>query len=373
VTTLHFVPSMLQVYLLDEQVTRCTGIKRIVCSGEALPVDAQQQVFAKLPQAGLYNLYGPTEAAIDVTHWTCRDEGRDGVPIGQPIANLSTFILDAELNPVPVGVIGELYLGGEGLARGYHRRPGLTAERFMTSPFGKGERLYRTGDLARYRADGVIEYAGRIDHQVKIRGLRIELGEIEARLMEQDAVREAVVLALPGASGQQLVGYVVATEANADESELREGIKTRLKDTLPDYMVPTQWVFLAEFPLSPNGKLERKLLPKPDADQGRGGYRAPITALQEQLATIWQDILHVARIGLDDDFYQLGGNSLQLVMLQSRLRANLGLEVQLRDIQSLRTLGQLADYLQATPSEEGLGSELDLIFDALDELEENNA
>ncbi|MDD0994243.1 AMP-binding protein, partial [Pseudomonas sp. TNT2022 ID681] len=134
VTTLHFVPSMLQVFLLDEQVTRCTGIKRIVCSGEALPVDAQQQVFAKLPNAGLYNLYGPTEAAIDVTHWTCRDEGRDGVPIGQPIANLSTFILDSELNPVPVGVIGELYLGGEGLARGYHLRPCLTVARFLTSP-----------------------------------------------------------------------------------------------------------------------------------------------------------------------------------------------------------------------------------------------
>ncbi|WP_256584148.1 condensation domain-containing protein, partial [Pseudomonas sp. SDI] len=204
VTTLHFVPSMLQVFLQSlpesmeagssvgaglsrgrarsarqeshsadllalrsrSQDTGGGGVRRIICSGEALPVDAQLQVFAKLPEASLYNLYGPTEAAIDVTHWTCVDEGRDGVPIGHPIANLSTFILDPELNPVPVGVIGELYLGGEGLARGYHRRPGLTAERFMTSPFGNGERLYRTGDLARYRADGVIEYAGRIDHQV---------------------------------------------------------------------------------------------------------------------------------------------------------------------------------------------------------------
>ncbi|WP_045123312.1 AMP-binding protein, partial [Pseudomonas sp. GM80] len=184
ITTLHFVPSMLQAFLQDPAVADCTSLTRIVCSGEALQVDAQQQVFAKLPNAGLFNLYGPTEAAIDVTHWTCRDEGRDSVPIGQPIANLSTYILDNSLAPLPVGVIGELYLGGEGLARGYHRRPALTAERFVTSPFGDGQRLYRTGDLARYRADGVIEYAGRMDHQVKIRGLRIELGEIEARLAE---------------------------------------------------------------------------------------------------------------------------------------------------------------------------------------------
>ncbi|TFW38747.1 amino acid adenylation domain-containing protein, partial [Pseudomonas fluorescens] len=183
VSTLHFVPSMLQAFLQDDAVSSCTGLKRIVCSGEALAVDIQQQVFAKLPNAGLYNLYGPTEAAIDVTHWTCMDEGRDSVPIGQPIANLATYILDSSLEPLPAGVTGELYLAGVGLARGYHQRPSLTAERFVASPFVAGERLYRTGDLARYRADGVIEYAGRIDHQVKIRGLRIELGEIEARLL----------------------------------------------------------------------------------------------------------------------------------------------------------------------------------------------
>ncbi|HDP3637720.1 TPA: amino acid adenylation domain-containing protein, partial [Pseudomonas aeruginosa] len=184
VDTLHFVPSMLQAFLQDEDVASCTSLKRIVCSGEALPADAQQQVFAKLPQAGLYNLYGPTEAAIDVTHWTCVEEGKDAVPIGRPIANLACYILDGNLEPLPVGVLGELYLAGRGLARGYHQRPGLTAERFVASPFVAGERMYRTGDLARYRADGVIEYAGRIDHQVKLRGLRIELGEIEARLLE---------------------------------------------------------------------------------------------------------------------------------------------------------------------------------------------
>ena len=216
VDTLHFVPSMLQAFLQDEDVASCTSLKRIVCSGEALPADAQQQVFAKLPQAGLYNLYGPTEAAIDVTHWSCVEEGKDAVPIGRPIANLACYILDGNLEPVPVGVLGELYLAGRGLARGYHQRPGLTAERFVASPFVAGERMYRTGDLARYRADGVIEYAGRIDHQVKLRGLRIELGEIEARLLEHPRVREAAVLAV---DGRQLVGYVVLESEGGDWRE----------------------------------------------------------------------------------------------------------------------------------------------------------
>jgi amino acid adenylation domain-containing protein len=373
VTTLHFVPSMLQAFLTDAQVSSCTGLKRIVCSGEALPVDAQQQVFAKLPQAGLYNLYGPTEAAIDVTHWTCREEGTDTVPIGQPIANLSTYVLDAELNPVPVGVIGELYLGGEGLARGYHRRPALTAERFATSPFGNGERLYRTGDLARQRADGVIEYAGRIDYQVKIRGLRIELGEIEARLMEQPEVREAVVLALELAGSLQLVGYVVPSEADADPLLLRDTLKVRLKAGLPDYMIPTHWVALAQMPLSPNGKLERRALPTPEAGAGRSHYRVPVTDLEVALAAIWQEVLHVERIGLDDDFFELGGHSLQLVMLQSRLRAAFGADVQLKDIQALRTLDAQATHIQATTVSDDREAELDLIFGVLDELEEHNA
>ncbi|MCO8171818.1 amino acid adenylation domain-containing protein, partial [Pseudomonas sp. 21LCFQ02] len=249
ITTLHFVPSMLQAFLQDAGVAQCRSLKRIVCSGEALPADAQQQVFAKLPGAALYNLYGPTEAAIDVTHWTCREEGRDSVPIGEPIGNLSCYILDAELQAVPVGVLGELYLGGAGLARGYHRRPGLTAERFAVSPYGDGERLYRTGDLARYRADGVIEYAGRIDHQVKLRGLRIELGEIEARLLELEWVREAVVSVL---DGKQLVGYVVLAR---DVEQWQAALAQHLGRGLPEYMVPSQWLALEQLPLSPNGKL----------------------------------------------------------------------------------------------------------------------
>uniref|UniRef100_UPI003BB804E8 amino acid adenylation domain-containing protein n=1 Tax=Pseudomonas sp. GZD-222 TaxID=3404805 RepID=UPI003BB804E8 len=338
VTTLHFVPSMLQMFLLDEQVASCTGLRRIICSGEALPVEAQTQVLAKLPGAGLHNLYGPTEAAIDVTHWTCRDEGRDSVPIGQPIANLQTYVLDAELQPVPVGVVGELYLGGIGLARGYHRRPALTAERFVTSPFGDGERLYRTGDLASQRADGVIDYRGRIDHQVKIRGLRIELGEIEARLMEQDSVREAVVLAIDGA----LVAYVVPRDWALDAQEaLRETIREPLRQALPDYMVPAQLLFIEQMPLSPNGKLERKALPKPDASRVQKAYVAPRNALEQQIAVIWQDVLKIERVGLADNFFELGGDSIISIQVVSRAR-QAGIRFSPKDLFQHQTVRDLA-------------------------------
>ncbi|MCE1117369.1 amino acid adenylation domain-containing protein [Pseudomonas sp. NMI795_08] len=323
VTTLHFVPSMLQAFVADPGAASCVGLSRIICSGEALPVDAQRQVFDKLPGAGLYNLYGPTEAAIDVTHWTCREEGRDSVPIGEPIANLQTYVLDAGFGPAPVGVVGELYLAGTGLARGYHRRPGLTAERFVASPFGVGERLYRTGDLARYRADGVIEYMGRIDHQVKIRGLRIELGEIEARLMELEQVREAVVLAVPGIGGAQLAGYVVPARAAADENAaaaLRDAIKERLRAVLPDYMVPVHLMLLEQLPLSPNGKLERRALPRPVVGQAQQAYVAAHSELEKALVAIWQDVLKLERVGVHDNFFELGGDSIISIQVVSRAR-----------------------------------------------------
>ncbi|MCE0854149.1 AMP-binding protein, partial [Pseudomonas asiatica] len=217
---------------------------------------------------GLYNLYGPTEAAIDVTHWTCQPDESISVPIGQPIDNLKTHILEGSLQPAVRGSAGELYLGGVGLARGYHQRPALTAERFVPDPFSdNGGRLYRTGDLARYRADGVIDYAGRIDHQVKIRGLRIELGEIEARLLELPSVQEAVVLAQDGPSGKQLVGYVVPADSTQDEGALRDSLREALKAGLPDYMVPAHLLLLGKLPVTPNGKLDRKALPQPDASQ----------------------------------------------------------------------------------------------------------
>ena len=351
VDTLHFVPSMLQAFLQDEDVASCTSLKRIVCSGEALPADAQQQVFAKLPQAGLYNLYGPTEAAIDVTHWTCMEEGKDAVPIGRPIANLACYILDGNLEPVPVGVLGELYLAGRGLARGYHQRPGLTAERFVASPFVAGERMYRTGDLARYRADGVIEYAGRIDHQVKLRGLRIELGEIEARLLEHPWVREAAVLAV---DGKQLVGYVVLESEGGD---WRETLAAHLATSLPEYMVPAQWLALERMPLSPNGKLDRKALPAPEVSVAQAGYSAPRNAVERTLAEIWQDLLGVEQVGLDDNFFSLGGDSIVSIQVVSRAR-QAGLQLSPRDLfqhQNIRSLA-LAAKAGAATAEQGPAS-----------------
>ncbi|MHC8406522.1 non-ribosomal peptide synthase/polyketide synthase [Pseudomonas sp. TMB3-21] len=356
ITTLHFVPSMLSAFIGADEALACTSLQRIICSGEALPMELQRQTLRCLPQANLYNLYGPTEAAIDVTHWTCVEEGRDSVPIGRPIANLRTCILDSELQPLPLGAVGELYLGGVGLARGYHRRSALTAERFVVDPFGSGERLYRTGDLARYRADGAIDYCGRIDHQVKIRGLRIELGEIEARLYEYIDVQEAVVLALDGPSGKQLVAYIVPQDkalvsADAeDQGVWRETLKTHLLASLPDYMVPAHTVLIEQMPLSPNGKLDRKRLPAPTSQVSQRAFEPPRNEHEQVLAQIWQDVLGVEQVGRQDNFFELGGDSIISIQVVSRAR-RAGLSLQPRDLFQQQTLQALAAVVkeQAAP------------------------
>ncbi len=345
ITTLHFVPSMLQAFIHEPGVQGCASLKRIVCSGEALPLDAQRQVFAKLPAAGLFNLYGPTEAAIDVTHWTCIDEGADSVPIGRPIANLATYVLDAQLNPVPAGVSGELYLGGTGLARSYHRRPALTAERFVPSPFVNGERLYRTGDRVRQRTDGVIEYLGRLDHQVKLRGLRIELGEIETRVLQHPSVREAVVLVQ---GGKQLVAYLVL------DSEEPADLKAWLLSSLPEYMVPTHFVVLTQLPVTANGKLDRKALPLPEAAPQQA-FIAPSSDLQKALAAIWSDVLGVPHVGVDDNFFELGGDSIISIQVVSRAR-QAGIRLSPRDVfqyQSVRSLALVASFEHAVVIDQG--------------------
>ncbi|MDR7286094.1 amino acid adenylation domain-containing protein/non-ribosomal peptide synthase protein (TIGR01720 family) [Pseudomonas corrugata] len=356
VTTLHFVPSMLSAFIAADEALACTSLQRIICSGEALSMELQRQALRSLPQANLYNLYGPTEAAIDVTHWTCVEEGRDSVPIGRPIANLRTCILDSELQPLPLGAVGELYLGGVGLARGYHLRGALTAERFVVDPFGSGERLYRTGDLARYRADGAIDYCGRIDHQVKIRGLRIELGEIEARLQEHADVQEAVVLALDGPSGKQLVAYVVPQDRalvgadNEQQNTWRENLKSHLLASLPDYMVPVQTVLVEQMPLSPNGKLDRKRLPALTAQISQRAFEAPRSEHEQVLAKIWQDVLGVEPVGRQDNFFELGGDSIISIQVVSRAR-RAGLSLQPRDLFQQQTLQALAAVVkeQAAP------------------------
>ncbi|XQE65275.1 amino acid adenylation domain-containing protein [Pseudomonas sp. P3C3] len=370
VSTLHFVPSMLQAFLLHPDVEQCQSLTRVICSGEALPAELQVRTFQRLPQAGLYNLYGPTEAAIDVSHWTCVEEGRHAVPIGRPIANLRLHILDAQLNPVPQGVPGELYIAGIGLARGYHRRPELTAERFLPDPFSsEGGRMYRTGDLVRWRADGAIDYLGRIDHQVKIRGFRVELGEIEAQLGAQPGVAEAVVVARDSQIGKQLVGYVVADPLPADESAWLAGIKAALKVELPEHMVPSILMRLERMPLSPNGKLERRALPEP-VWQARV-YRAPQSEREIALAAIWQEVLEVAQVGLDDNFFELGGHSLLATQAVALLRQRLGLELPLRAFFEAENLAALAANLdgQAPAAAEEEDQDLRDMAALLDELE----
>ncbi|WP_338460409.1 non-ribosomal peptide synthetase [Azotobacter vinelandii DJ] len=351
VTTLHFVPSMLQAFISVEHIEGCRSIRRLVCSGEALPAELARKTLERMPTVGLFNLYGPTEAAIDVTHWTCDHVDPEGVPIGQPIDNLKTHILEESLHPVAPRCCGELYLGGVGLARGYHNRPGLTAERFVPDPFDSSEqgggRLYRTGDLARYRADGVIEYQGRIDHQVKIRGFRIELGEIEARLQQHEAVREAVVIDIDGPGGRQLAAYLVPDDlAMLDGDERQTGLRGELKAylgaALPDYMVPAHLVFLARLPLTPNGKLDRKALPRPDVSLLQRAYVAPASELEQRMAAIWAKVLKVERVGLTDNFFELGGHSLLATQVISRVRQSLGIELPLRALFEAQDLASFA-------------------------------
>jgi natural product biosynthesis luciferase-like monooxygenase protein/amino acid adenylation domain-containing protein len=357
VTTLHFVPSMLSAFL-DQPGVRdaCAPVRRIICSGEALGADLARRCMERIPGAGLHNLYGPTEAAVDVTYWACRpDDARASVPIGRPVANTRIHLLDAHLSPVPVGVPGELYIAGIQVGRGYLARPELTAERFVPDPFSPepGARMYRTGDLARWLPDGTVDYLGRLDFQVKVRGLRIELGEIEAVLAALPGVRQAVVLAREDSAGdKRLVAYVVPQKlGTVDTGPLREA----LRRTLPEYMVPSAFVVLEAFPLSPSGKLDRKALPAPDAEGAARtrDYVAPRTSLEATLADIWAQVLQVRRVGVDDNFFELGGHSLLATQVVSRIRAALGVELPLGELFAGPTVAVLAERLggaAASPS-----------------------
>ncbi|NPC47683.1 amino acid adenylation domain-containing protein [Corallococcus sp. AB032C] len=357
VTTLHFVPSMLQAFLDEPGVAECTSLKRVVCSGEALPLELKELCLRTLPGAGLHNLYGPTEAAVDVTFHACQaNDGRRSVPIGRPVDNTRICILDAEFQPVPQGAAGELYIGGVQVGRGYLARPSLTAERFIPDPYATvpGARMYRTGDVARWLPDGEIEYLGRADFQVKIRGLRIELGEIESSLEKHPTVRQAVVLAREDRPGQKrLVAYVTGKDAKPEGAALR----TYLLERLPEYMVPSNIVVLERMPLSPNGKADRKALPAPEsggADPSRP-FVAPGTAIEQQIAQAWKDLLHVEQVGLDDPFFELGGNSLLALQLHRRLTAELGVTLALTDLFQYPTVRALAARLsrrEDTPSED---------------------
>ncbi|MFA8325762.1 amino acid adenylation domain-containing protein [Burkholderia ubonensis] len=355
ITTVHFVPSMLRAFLDHPDLdAHCASLRRVVCSGEALPYDLQQRFFERL-DAKLYNLYGPTEAAVDVTAWECRrDDPHRNVPIGRPIANTRLYIVDAQMQPVPVGVAGELLIGGTPVGRGYHGEPELSAEKFIADPFSAdpNARLYRTGDLARYRADGNIEFLGRIDHQVKLRGLRIELGEIEATLASHPWV-DAAVVALRGVDdGARLVAWLLSSHP---EAELIEAVRGHLQQRLPDYMVPSAFVVLTAFAHLPNGKLDRASLPEP----GDGvDHVEPGNALEAQLAAIWQEVLGKNRISTTANFFELGGNSLSATKVAARIRRDLQVKLEIRSLFSHPTISSLAkriadtqpiDYAPVTP------------------------
>jgi amino acid adenylation domain-containing protein len=325
ITIVHFVPSMLQVFLDAEDVESCVSVRRVVCGGEALPASLERRFFARFPHGkapALYNQYGPTEAAIEVTSWRCAPERELAiVPIGRPIANASTVVLDAHKQPVPIGIPGELYLGGVPLGRGYLDRPDLTAERFIPDPLAgpgrEGARVYRTGDQVRTLPGGEILYLGRLDNQVKVRGFRIELGEIEAALGSLPGVVEGVVVLREDVPGdQRLVAYVKGAAAT-------EELRRQLRDRLPEFMVPSVFVTVAALPLSPNGKVDRKALPAPDRGPAPE-LAAPRTPVEEILTEIWAEVLGRERAGIRDNFFELGGHSLLAVLLMSRIEKRLG-------------------------------------------------
>jgi amino acid adenylation domain-containing protein/non-ribosomal peptide synthase protein (TIGR01720 family) len=342
VTFVHFVPSMLAVFLAEEGLENCGSLRQVFSGGEALTPELRDRALARLP--ALANQYGPTEASVDVTHWTCAP-GQDPhrVPIGRPISNIQLYVVDPELRPVPAGVAGELLAGGEGLARGYLRRPGLTAERFIPDPFGgvPGARLYRTGDLARWLPDGSIDFLGRLDHQVKVRGLRIELGEIEAVLAALPGIRQAVVVVRES----RLVAYVAGDTA---AGEMRPSLRERLRERLPDYMVPAVFVTLPALPLTASGKVDRKALPAPEQPGAREeGYVAPRTREEEILAAVWAQVLRLPRVGVNDNFFELGGDSILSLQIVARAR-QVGLLFTVREVFEHQTVAGLALHVTVT-------------------------
>ena len=328
VTTVHFVPSMLRVFLDDPAATRCFSLRRIICSGEALTPDLANKTLATCP-AELHNLYGPTEASVDVTAWQCDDEEASSVPIGRPIANIRTYILDSHDQLLPAMRTGLLHLSGVGLARGYINNPELTAERFVPDPYAPepGARMYSTGDLARYGDDGVIEFLGRSDHQVKIRGFRVELAEIEQTLAKHPSVKECVVDLQGGAEDPKLVAFFVPDELSlTDTAELR----SHAKRFLPEYMIPVAFVAIEQMPISVNGKLDRNALPQVGRERFCvNEYTAPRTPTEQTLAAIWSELLEIPDVGVNDNFFELGGHSILVTRMVNRVREELGIELPL--------------------------------------------
>jgi mycobactin peptide synthetase MbtE len=355
ITSMHFVPSLLGLFLSLPGVNQWRTLRRVPVGGEALPGEIADKFHATF-DALLYNFYGPTETVVNTTSY--RVQGHQGtriVPIGRPKINTQVHLLDAFLQPVPAGVIGEIYIGGTHMAHGYHRRPSLTGERFIADPFSCGARLYRSGDLARRDADGDIEFIGRADEQVKIRGFRIELGEVAAAISVDPTVGQAVVVAaeLPQL-GRSLVGYVTPAEGGADAVDV-ERIRARVAAALPDYMTPAAYVVLDEIPITAHGKIDRDALPKPEIRPATE-YREPTTATERRIASLFSTLLgaeRVGRVGADDSFFDLGGHSLVATKLVAAIRSECGVEIGIRDVFELATVARLAERTDQLGSGQG--------------------
>ncbi|MBX8615752.1 amino acid adenylation domain-containing protein [Pseudomonas cichorii] len=350
VSVVQFVPALLQQFLELEESSQCNSLTDIVCGGGELTEALARQVRQSLPGVRLHNVYGPTETTVDCSVWTLEPQDSvpdSALPIGRPISNTRLYVLDAYDQPVPQGVVGQLHIGGAGVARGYLNLPHMQAERFIDSPFVAGDRLYRSGDLVRQRADGTLEFLGRNDFQVKLHGLRIELGEIEARLATHPAIREAAVLL----HNERLVAWFSCHEGQ--ETPGIEALREYVLAGLPDYMVPSAYVALPTLPLSPNGKLDRAALPEPGAQAVLSrNYEAPQGETETQLAALWAELLHVEAVGRQDNFFELGGHSLLAVTLIARMR-RLGMTADIRVLFAQPTLAALANS-----ADNSIGSEL---------------
>jgi len=339
---LKITPSHLSALLSASKPEAVLPRKRLILGGEASSWKLIEQVHNLLPECRVFNHYGPTETTVGVLTYAVPKGDKRNPPLGRPIANTQLYILDPHLQPVPIGVAGELHIGGDNVTRGYLNRPDLTQERFIANPFGAG-RLYKTGDKARYLADGHLEFLGRIDHQVKLRGFRIELGEIEAVLRQHEEVREAVVTVRESEQGQQLVAYLVLRNIRLTNSKLR----THLAAKLPDYMMPNAFVLLETLPLTPNGKIDRRRLPTPESRSGlEEAFVPPRDVTEQQLAFIWQDILGVHSVGAHDNFFNLGGHSLLAVRMMARIQQQFGQNLPLATLFQRPTVDKLANLLR---------------------------
>lgn len=356
VTTIHFVPSMLEEFLKQPNLSQCSSLKRVICSGETLTSPIREKFYHKLPKVKLYNLYGPTEASIDVTAYDCSNELEQKIiSIGKPIANVNIFILDRYLNPVPIGIKGELHIGGVALAKGYINQPELTREKFITNPFDPvlNKKLYKTGDLARWLPDGNIEYMGRNDNQVKLRGFRIELGEIEQRLLKYPDIRQAAVIIKKQEATKQLVAYLVLKEKQTLD---REKLRIFLSETLLSYMIPAIFVPIDRLPHTLSGKIDRKALEARKLSssefQNHTSYVAPQTENEQKLAHIWSVILAIPKIGIKDNFFDCGGHSLLALQILGKISDEFGVSLNVRALLDAPTIAELILLIEAKKREQ---------------------